>query len=93
MNCSGSQSVFLENVSHENVESAGESIFVVFLNGNKGQNLDSLRSQKFIFKANTSSTCVQVHSLPPTRAAARFHSFRVYLQVQTWMANVNNPTD
>lgn len=44
-------------------------------------------------KANTGSTCVQVQCLPPTEAAARFHSFRVYLQVQTWIGNKLNPVE
>ena len=35
----------------------------------------------------TSTTFVQVHTLPPTSAAASYHSLRVYLQVQTWIGN------
>ena len=36
---------------------------------------------------------VQVQTLPPTKAAARFHSFRTYLQVQTWLNIELNPLE
>ena len=42
---------------------------------------------------NTSSTVVQVQTLPPTKVAARFHSFRVYLQVQTWIGHRLDPLE
>ena len=86
-------SVFLQEVSHNGIEKAGESVFVSLFNGEVGQSLDSLRFQKFIYKVHTSTTCVQVRRLPPTRAAARFHSLRVYLQVQTLVGNKKNPTE
>ena len=48
------------------------------------EGLDLLRFRKFASKVMTSTSCVQVHTLPPTSAAAAFHSQRVHLQVQTW---------
>ncbi|GBP04365.1 hypothetical protein EVAR_6560_1 [Eumeta japonica] len=30
-------------------------------------------------------------SLPPTQDTARFHTFRVYHQVQSWLGNYNDP--
>ena len=44
-------------------------------------------------KATTSKTVVQVQSLPPTASAARMHSFRTYLQVQTWLGNQLDATE
>lgn len=38
----------------------------------------------------TSTSSVQVHALPPTSAAASYHSMRAYLQVQEWTENVSN---
>lgn len=54
--------------------------------GEKKDTLDSLRYVKYAQKlANRSSTvAVQPNKLPPTTAAAQFHSKRVYLQVQEW---------
>ena len=86
-------SVFLQDVSHDLVENAGQNIFVNLFNGDRDQRLNSVRFQKFMYKVNTSSTCVQVRSLPPTEAAAKFHSFRVYLQVQSWIGERKHPTD
>ena len=86
-------SVFVQDVSHDRVENAGENIFVSLFSGDADQSLNSLRFQKFIYKVNTSSTCVQVRSLPPTEAAAMLHSFWVYLQVQTWIGKSKQPTE
>ena len=77
--------VFLQDATHNEIEKAGESLFVRLYNGHPDQSLDELRFQKFIYKVNTSTTYVQVQSLPPTQAAAKFHSYRVYLQVQNWL--------
>ncbi|CAC5408276.1 unnamed protein product [Mytilus coruscus] len=41
------------------------------------------RTSKFLNKISTETACVQVHALPPTSDAARFHSLRVYVQSQT----------
>ncbi|GFO18889.1 hypothetical protein PoB_004539400 [Plakobranchus ocellatus] len=42
--------------------------------------------KRFWEKVTSSITTVQVRSLPPTSAAAKYHSLRVYrLQVQDWI--------
>ncbi|GFO02494.1 hypothetical protein PoB_002899900 [Plakobranchus ocellatus] len=41
--------------------------------------------QAFREKVTSSITTVQVRFLPPTSAAAKYHSLRVYLQVQDWI--------
>ena len=46
--------------------------------------LDSLRHKRFCEKAAPKTSHIKPQSLPPTSAAAKYHSFRVYLQVQEW---------
>ena len=54
--------------------------------------LTSLRHRLFVTKVASSSTfveprklpTVEPRKLPPTRAAAQFHYFRVYLQIMEW---------
>ena len=77
--------VFLQDMSHDLVENAGQNRLVNLFNGDRDQHWNSVRFQKFMYKVNTSSTSVQVKSLPETEAAAKFHSFWVYLQVQSWI--------
>ena len=50
-----------------------------------GEGLGALRYRRFHEKVSESSTTFQMFSLPPTSAAASYHSARVYLQVQQWM--------
>ena len=42
-------------------------------------------TKRFLTKVATGSVYVEPKSLPPTSEAARYHSFRVYHQVQRWM--------
>ena len=79
--------VFLQKVSMETVQSAGEKVLVMMYGGNPSESLDALRYRLFCSKVAVGTTFVQVHTLPPTSAAARFHSLRVYLQVQEWLGN------
>ena len=66
----------------EKIISKGEKALVCLNNGKQGVNLDTLRYRRFCEKVATSVSSVQVQSLPPTSAAAKYHSLRVYLQVQ-----------
>ncbi|VDI12837.1 Hypothetical predicted protein [Mytilus galloprovincialis] len=74
-----------ENKSKEEVIKAGEEALVCLFGGLPYEGLDILRFRKFLNKVSTGTACVQVHTLPPTSDAARFHSLRVYLQSQTWI--------
>lgn len=69
---------------------AGEETLLSLYNGAPYEGLDNLRFRNFASKVMTSTTSVQVHSLPPTSAAASYHSMRTYLQVQEWTGNVYN---
>lgn len=60
---------------------------VALYNGDKENSLDDLRLRRFHEKTTNSTTAVQPRTLPPTSAAAKYHSLRVYQQVQFWMGN------
>jgi len=79
--------VFLEDKEGMDIVDAGQKILVALYDGKRGTSLDSLRYQWFCSKVALGTQLVQVHALPPTAAAARYHSLRVYLQVQQWTGN------
>ena len=66
---------------------SGENLITHLFGGLSLEGLDLLRFRKFASEVMASCSCVQVHTLPPTSAAAAFHSQRVHLQVQTWAGN------
>ena len=74
----------LQSSSTQAITTAGEQALVITYNGKPGELLDSLRYQRFCEKVATNISHVQPQSLPPTSAAAKFHSLRVYFQVQQW---------
>ena len=84
--------VFMDDrATKEAIIKAGEEAIICLYNGLPHEGLDHLRYRKFANKVMTSTTCVQVHTLPPTSAAASYHSLRVYLQIQEWVnGNCNN---
>ena len=71
--------------SRDDILSAGETALCTLYGAQAGEGLDALRYRRFYEKVSKSSTTVQLRSLPPTSAAASYHSARVYLQVQQWM--------
>ena len=83
----------MDDTTRSEVEQAGEEVFIALFNGKEGEGLNYLRYKKFVHKATVSKSVVEVQSLPPTTSAARMHSFRTYLQVQTWLGNELNPTE
>ena len=63
------------------VESAGEKALVAMYNGKKTESLNKLRLTKYSEKVTKGEIKVEPRSLPPTSAAAKFHSYKVFLQV------------
>ena len=63
---------------------AGENALVSLYGGKPGEKLDGMRYQRYCEKLATNSSQIQPQNLPPTSAAARHHSLRVYLQVKQW---------
>ena len=58
-------------------------------NGKPGELLDSLPYQHFCQKVATNTSHVQPQSLPPTSAAAKYHSLRVFFQIQKWKGSAD----
>ena len=73
----------------DNVIDAREAALVCLYSGKEGDNLDGLRYAKFCDKVATNKVHIRSQNLPPTSAAARYHSMRVYLQVQQWLGVCN----
>ena len=64
------------SASKKEVIEVGEKALVCLYNGKSGETLDCLRYRRYCQ--------VQPQNLPPTSAAATYHSLRVYFQVQQW---------
>ena len=63
---------------------AGEKALVQICNGKKNESLNALQKRKYCEKVAKSLHRVEGESLPPTTAASKFHSYRVYLQICQW---------
>ncbi len=63
------------------IAAAGEEVLVSLYNEKQNERLDVLRYKRFCEKVATSVSHVHPQTLPPSSAAAKYHSFHVYLQV------------
>lgn len=77
----------------ENIHKAGNEALGVLYASKHGSNLDLERTSKFSEKVSSSSQYLPPERLPPTKDAAKCHSERVYLQVQTWLGNSMTATE
>ena len=82
--------VFIRQSSSEEIVATGEKALCCLYGGRPNEGLDVLCYRRFCEKVVTSNTTVQVQSLTPTSAAARYHSARVYLQLQQWIGRGKN---
>lgn len=92
-------SLFLKNISlrdhaekfydpeadPDSIADAGEQVMISLYKGRNVNTLDNLRA--IAFGQSISKSKFNLASMPPTTAAARQHSFRVYHQVQHWLGN------
>ena len=76
-----------QDKSEKMIWQVGERILRILYGGSSSKSLDEMRCQTFSSKVVTASSFIQIQTLPPTCAAAKFHSSRVYLQVQQWLGN------
>ena len=81
----------------EEIQKAGEKI-IILLYGFQSESITSLdKLRHIIYKRNMKrtrlSSSFKLESLPPTSAAAKQHSFRVYHTTQSWKGNLLNATD
>ena len=72
------------SASKKEVIGAGDKALVCLCNGKSCETLDCLRYRQHCQKVATNTSQVQPQNLPPTSAAATYHSLRVYFQVQQW---------
>ena len=68
---------------------AGEVSLVCLYSGKEGDNVNGLRYAKFCDKVATNKVHIRPQTLPPVSAAVRYHSMRVYMQVQQWLGVCN----
>ena len=78
-------------VTKREIIRAGEEAIIAMYNG-KGT-LDSLRYQTFCKKVLISNKVLKAKSLPPTSAAAKYHTMRAYYQVLEWKGETVDPLE
>ena len=78
--------------SHDEVNRHGQGTLEVLYCCKSGHSLDFERAARFSSKVASRSVYLPPESLPPTCDAARYHSYRAYHQVQTWLGNDLDPT-
>lgn len=71
--------------SQEEVATAGEQALAILYGGSKTDQLDHLRYKIFQKRVSVAKSFVRPQDLPPTSAAAKHHSLRVFYQVQSWI--------
>ena len=77
----------------KDIVSAGEKL-VVLLYGGGDYSLDDLRYKKYkeqLYKSGCIQKDVDPRRLPPTSSSAKYHSLRVFHQVQEWLGNNLDP--
>ena len=79
----------------DEIENAGRRILCLIYDGRDNTfDLNKIRKRKFEKNVIKSLKHVDIQVLPPTNDAAKYHSFRVYHQVQVWQGNENlKPTE
>ena len=80
--------------SPDDVVAASEKVLGSIYGGSETDFINTLRYRTFINKVAQNTVCVIAQSLPPSAAATKFHSLRVYFQVQMWRGNTSlNPCE
>jgi len=74
-----------QGASKDDIITAGERALVCLYNGDPQHGINVLRYEQFCAKAATSTMPVQPGALPPTSASVKYHSLRVYHQIQEWL--------
>lgn len=81
-----------KNLEQNVISEAGEQLFIALYGGsNTEASIDSLRFKCFLKSSN--KTKLNLSGLPPTKAAARQHSYRTYHQVQAWLGEYLDPEE
>ena len=69
----------------DDIISAGETALVCLYNGNPHHGINVLRYEKLCVKAATSTVPVHRVALPPPSGLVKYHSLKVYHQIQEWL--------
>ena len=69
------------NTPQADTVKAREEALLCLYNGPTKDDLDSFRYERYSEKVKKSSKAVEAYNVPLTSAAARYHSMRVYFQV------------
>lgn len=72
------------------IEGQGSKAMAVIYGGKATNSLASLRYRMFSKKVVSSQSFVTAERLPPTAAATKYHSMRVYYQMMVWMGKDND---
>lgn len=73
-----------DEVNKQAIIEAGEKAMVALYGGAADEDLDMVRYRRFCEKVSKSASHVEPQTLPPTSAAAKYHSLRVFYQVVEW---------
>ena len=81
--------------THTQVASAGELFMLRLYGADRSQSLDNLRYIMYnrMIRKSSLSSGFKLEVLPPTCAAAKFHSYRAFHTIQQWMGNHLNPIE
>ena len=80
----GSCQIFYQpNSTKLQIANAGNEIFASLYKGEEND-LNKLRFLSYMYLLTTAKGIVKSERLPPTQTAAKFHGFRVYLQLSQW---------
>jgi len=76
--------------SKDEIMEAGEKAMVILYRGKETDVFDTMRHQRFQELVTVSRKAIHPNMLPPTSTAAKYHSLRVFHQVQVWKGNSLN---
>ena len=76
--------------AHDNIIRAGEKALVILYNGCQHETFDITRYKRYTEKVKKAAKAVAVKTLPPTSAAAQYHSLHVFFQISEWKGEVTN---
>ena len=81
-----------ESSSKEQACAAGEKALITIYDGKEEVALEKMRYNVFCEKLVSAKTQIRPEVLPPTSAAAKYHSMRVYCQVMMWKGEEIDPS-
>ena len=74
-----------QGANKDDIISVGETAIVCLYNGNPHHGINVLMYEKLCVKSATSTVPVQPGPLSPTSGSVKYHSLRVYHQIQEWL--------